>query len=259
MTWDFPGPIYRARATTLQDPTRPPGDSNPATSPGTRIKIKLFNYLPAQTYAEAQECIPATYNACSGTSYCVPARATPPPDSKPQTPCTQQSDCAGVPNSVCLPLRCTPSTPTAPDTICPPLGTTCENRPVIQEHPNCFHGTSVTNFHLHGTHVSPQPHNDFVLLNLFPYGSQGVPTGRPVPDACDASGGDPFYAVGCYQVDVNPLPWNQAPGTHWYHPHKHGGTTAQRQERHGRGAGVGGAFETVELVYGNHLSIGLWR
>jgi FtsP/CotA-like multicopper oxidase with cupredoxin domain len=249
MSWGFPGPIFRARATTLADPTKPPGGANPVKSPGTRIKIKLYNYLTPQSYTEAGECIPATYNACSGTSYCVPARPA-----GGQTPCTQQSDCASVPNSVCLPLACTPSTPDKPDTVCPPLGAKCETRPVPQEHPNCFHGTSVTNFHLHGTHVSPQPHNDFVLLNLFPYGSQGVPTGRPVPDACDATGGDPYYAVGCYQVDVNPLPWNQAPGTHWYHPHKHGGTTAQVQNGMAGALAIGGAFDDwLNAFYDNKL------
>jgi FtsP/CotA-like multicopper oxidase with cupredoxin domain len=34
-------------------------------------------------------------------------------------------------------------------------------------------------------------------------------------------------AIGQYQTNIDPLPWNQAPGTHWYHPHKHGSTSVQ--------------------------------
>jgi len=80
--------------------------------------------------------------------------------------------------------------------------------------PACFHGDNVTNFHYHGFHVSPQPHQDFVLLNLYPAGTQHV-----TPDM--------YNAVGSYQYAIDPLPYDQAEGTHWYHPHKHGSTNLQ--------------------------------
>ena len=38
-------------------------------------------------------------------------------------------------------------------------------------YPGCFHGDNNTNLHFHGTHVSPQPSQDFVLLELRPKGS----------------------------------------------------------------------------------------
>jgi len=240
LTWGYPGPVFRARATTLTDPTKPPGGSNPVKSPGTRIKIKLYNYLPAQSYADAEKCTPATYNACSGSNYCYNAARQLRTDANGKyIPCNVAADCKQADN-VCLPASCN-----TPGQACAlaPVPSTCETREVPQEHPNCFHGSSVSNLHLHGTHVSPQPHNDFVLLNLFPYGSTGVPTGRPVPDRCDATGGSDYYAVGCYQVDVNPLPWNQAPGTHWYHPHKHGATTAQVQSGMAGALAISGAFD----------------
>jgi hypothetical protein len=41
--------------------------------------------------------------------------------------------------------------------------------------PACFHGDNVTNFHFHGFHVSPQPHQDFVLLDLYPEGTTYYP------------------------------------------------------------------------------------
>ena len=88
---------------------------------------------------------------------------------------------------------------------------------VAQTSPECFHGNNVTNIHYHGTHVSPQPHQDYVLLQLFPKGQLFLPSPVPVDN----------MAVGDYQTSIDPLPWNQAEGTHWYHPHKHGSTALQ--------------------------------
>jgi FtsP/CotA-like multicopper oxidase with cupredoxin domain len=86
-----------------------------------------------------------------------------------------------------------------------------------EDSPECFHGADVTNIHYHGTHVSPQPHQDFVLLSLYS-SNQTDPAPPPVSET---------VAHGSYQTDINPFPWNQAPGTHWYHPHKHGSTALQ--------------------------------
>ena len=66
--------------------------------------------------------------------------------------------------------------------------------------PDCFHGFNYTNIHYHGFHVSPSPNADDVLMQIAP--------------------GDSFqYAFR--------IPANQSPGTHWYHPHKHGSVAIQ--------------------------------
>jgi FtsP/CotA-like multicopper oxidase with cupredoxin domain len=223
--WGYPGPVLHARATTLQDPTQPPGPSNRVVTPGTRIKIKLYNYLPPQSYADSKTCNPATYKSCTGPLYCT---------NDGTKTCTKPSDCA--PGGACLPKPC------SQDSDCTAEGSTCVTRPVPQTDPNCFHGNSVTNLHLHGSHVSPQEHQDFVLLNLYPFGSTGVPTGNPE------------YAVASYQMDVNPLPWNQPPGTHWYHPHKHGSTSIQVQGGMAGGLIITGAFDDwLKKLYGDKL------
>jgi FtsP/CotA-like multicopper oxidase with cupredoxin domain len=97
--------------------------------------------------------------------------------------------------------------PARPDGTCnladfPPLAT---------EWPSCFHGDNVTNMHFHGFHISPQPPQDFVLLSLYP---QGTPHVTP----------SPTEQVGTYQFTLDPIPYTQAEGTHWYHPHNHGST-----------------------------------
>ena len=89
---------------------------------------------------------------------------------------------------------------------------------VCQVPPDCYHGDNVTNLHFHGTHVSPQEHSDFILLSLLPKGAENTKAHmHPHGDT----------VVGDYWYDINPIPWNQAEGTHWYHPHKHGSTAEQ--------------------------------
>jgi len=66
--------------------------------------------------------------------------------------------------------------------------------------PNCFHGLNTTNIHYHGTHITPSGTGDNVLIEIAP--------------------ADSFqYAFR--------FPMNQSPGTHWYHPHKHGSVAMQ--------------------------------
>jgi len=222
--WGLPGPVFHARAQTLTDPTRPPGPGNPVVKQGTRIKIDLYNYLDPTSYTDAHTCNPATYKACGELSYC---------SNQAGKACTQQSDCPT--GGVCLPKSCTQ------DSDCASLGTTCITKSVPQTNPNCYHGNNVTNFHLHGTHVSPQRPQDFVLLNLYPFGSTGVTV-------------DEYNEVGRYQVNVNPLPWNQAPGTHWYHPHKHGSTSIQVLNGMAGGLIIEGAFDDwLNQFYGGRL------
>src|SRR5690606_23514295 len=67
-------------------------------------------------------------------------------------------------------------------------------------YPNCFHGPNSTNIHYHGFHVTPNSPGDNVLLEIPP----------------DSTFQFAFRA-----------PLNQSPGTHWYHPHKHGSVALQ--------------------------------
>jgi FtsP/CotA-like multicopper oxidase with cupredoxin domain len=82
---------------------------------------------------------------------------------------------------------------------------------------NCFHGDNTTNLHFHGTHVSPQKPQDWVLLQLTP---SGTPKGSVM------HGGD-YEVSGQFQYAIDPIGKRQAEGTHWYHPHKHGSTAEQ--------------------------------
>ncbi|MEO1366507.1 MAG: multicopper oxidase domain-containing protein [Acidobacteriota bacterium] len=84
--------------------------------------------------------------------------------------------------------------------------------------PNCFHGNNSTNFHFHGSHVSPQEHQDFVGLELLPYGAEAP---------MHAVHGRGTVAIGEYAYDFDRLRYTQAEGTHWYHAHKHGSTALQ--------------------------------
>jgi FtsP/CotA-like multicopper oxidase with cupredoxin domain len=117
---------------------------------------------------------------------------------------------------------------TTPDTQCDtcPAGTNCTaaNAPMCctaqDKYPECFHGDNTTNLHFHGTHVSPQAPQDYVLLQLMPEGSS------PSTSSAHAHGSD-NVVVGQYQYAVDMFPWDQAEGTHWYHPHKHGSVGLQ--------------------------------
>lgn len=104
----------------------------------------------------------------------------------------------------------------------PPVGTNdaCVDYPAaadsVDTYLDCFHGSEWTNIHYHGFHVTPDSLGDDVLLQIAP--------------------GDTFqYAFR--------IPLNQSPGTHWYHPHKHGSVALQVSN------GMSGAF----LVEGGAL------
>jgi FtsP/CotA-like multicopper oxidase with cupredoxin domain len=77
----------------------------------------------------------------------------------------------------------------------------------------CFHGLNYTNIHYHGMHVTPDSTStvvgDDVLMTIPP-------------------GGTIQYSFR--------IPQNQSPGTHWYHPHKHGSVAVQVAN------GMAGAF-----------------
>ncbi len=84
-----------------------------------------------------------------------------------------------------------------------------DSAPVRDTMPECFHGPNWTNIHYHGFHVTPDSTGDNVLLQIQP--------GRSFQYAFD-------------------IPLNQSPGTHWYHPHKHGSVAIQVAN------GMSGAF-----------------
>jgi FtsP/CotA-like multicopper oxidase with cupredoxin domain len=166
--------------------------------------------------------------------------------------------------------------------------------PSFENPPNCFHGSSSTNLHFHGTHISPSGISDNVLLNIRPSARvngkpvvdeatvkpifdkifadcahghqpllwqqwppewqklqqkllqqydktapwQGVPGNLPKDQqlwpqnvAEMAENQLPQYYIGAYPSCFKLPTWNgqansmgQAPGTHWYHAHKHGST-----------------------------------
>ena len=182
------------------------------------------------------------------------------------------------------------------------IGNTYPGNPSFDTPPNCFHGSSSTNLHFHGTHISPSGVADNVLLNIrpSPRGADGKPVvnedsvkaifdeifadcekneqplewkdwpqkwqdwqkellidydnttpwqgqspkpGQPAlphdqqlwvqnEDAI-AKHELPQYYIGAFPNCFKITEWNektptpvmgQAPGTHWYHSHKHGST-----------------------------------
>ncbi len=177
-----PGPTLRVNKTYLQDTAQEPDPgTNPVTRKGSQLVLELINELPNNSFP-AHDCEPASYQAC---------------EDDPTTECKLEDGIWTCPDD--------------PDQ-------SCVETPVPQETPNCNHGADVTNLHFHGSHFSPQPHQDFVLLELF--SSAQVDPPPPAPNGFDV-------AVGSYNIDVPQVPWNQPPGTHWYHPHKHGSTALQ--------------------------------
>jgi FtsP/CotA-like multicopper oxidase with cupredoxin domain len=90
-----------------------------------------------------------------------------------------------------------------------PASQSQNGNPPVDSMEDCFHGPNRTNIHFHGFHVSPNSPADNVLLDIPP--------------------GDTFH----YAFRI---PQTQSPGTHWYHPHKHGSVALQVTN------GMSGAF-----------------
>jgi FtsP/CotA-like multicopper oxidase with cupredoxin domain len=185
-TWGFPGPTLRIRK---QEDVASTG-KKAAITPGDRLKILLVNKLTPDTVPHGK-----CDDACAGTG----------------------TDCSTITK---LPSGLECAVAAAKGSI---LAGCCCVVNQSQTYPECFHGDNTTNLHFHGTHVSPQPPQDFVLLELRP----ALPTGAqpPADDHPMAKNGVVVY--GQYQYDVDPPPPTQAEGTHWYHPHKHGSVSLQ--------------------------------
>ncbi|HWM89709.1 MAG TPA: multicopper oxidase domain-containing protein [Thermoanaerobaculia bacterium] len=149
---------------------------------GQRLKILLVNELQPE----------ADNNACNN-----PCPASQPCDCSPAAVAALIKKCTAVrpPQECCCVAKCT------------------------QTSPNCLHGSNTTNLHFHGSHASPQPPQDYVLLDLKPKGSP--------PGSHGSHGVHGEVEEGQYQYNVDPFGWKQPEGTHWYHPHKHGSVGGQ--------------------------------
>lgn len=153
--------------------------------PGDALKILLKNSLP---YPTDNQCV----SACTAG---VPAC-----DCSPAAVDALINQCAKTPKDpgCCCTVNCT------------------------QAPPNCLHDTNVTNLHFHGSHVSPQSPQDYVLLDLYPPKPADAPA---VEHSAHGTSGE--VAFGQFQYAINQFPWNQPEGSHWYHPHKHGSASVQ--------------------------------
>jgi FtsP/CotA-like multicopper oxidase with cupredoxin domain len=85
--------------------------------------------------------------------------------------------------------------------------------PPIDKFQDCFHGPNFTNIHYHGMHVTPDSTSTAVGDDVL----MVIPPGDSI-----------LYSFR--------IPTNQSPGTHWYHPHKHGSVALQVAN------GMAGAF-----------------
>lgn len=97
---------------------------------------------------------------------------------------------------------------------------------------NVPHNLNNTNLHVHGLHVDPS--KDDVTIVIIPEGEStdlydAPHTHSPVTDTADLnpwSIPDQGVKAGEWNYSYK-IPKNHLPGTHWFHPHKHGATSAQ--------------------------------
>jgi FtsP/CotA-like multicopper oxidase with cupredoxin domain len=94
--------------------------------------------------------------------------------------------------------------------------------------PSCFHGDNVTNLHYHGTHVTPDGVGDNVMIDVVPVRTH-VAVQPPIYKGTYENRFE--IPVGPTDAEFNdrskPMRMGQAPGTHWYHAHKHGSVSLQ--------------------------------
>lgn len=184
--WGYPGPTLRIRK---REALQVKGQE-PKLTPGDRLKILLVNKLAPDATAHGK-----CDDACAGTGT----------DCSTIDPLPTGAACAAAAAAGKLLAGC------------------CCVVNQNQTWPECFHGDNSTNLHFHGTHVSPQSPQDFVLLELRP----ALPAGAAAPTDDHAMHPRGTVAYGQFQYDVDPPPPTQAEGTHWYHPHKHGSVSLQ--------------------------------
>jgi FtsP/CotA-like multicopper oxidase with cupredoxin domain len=106
--------------------------------------------------------------------------------------------------------------------------------------PSCLHGDNTTNLHFHGTHVTPNGTGDNVMIDVYPAGHVPPPVPPSVTPNFSVFTNDfriPSPPPAANPVDpAKKMTMGQAPGTHWYHAHKHGSVALQLMN------GMAGAF-----------------
>jgi FtsP/CotA-like multicopper oxidase with cupredoxin domain len=135
-----------------------------------------------------------------------------------------------------------------------PDGTTKPLYPGADAPPSCFHGDNITNLHYHGTHVSPDGHADNVMIDVVPQCQELSAKQEDYNRHLESLNFPPAYYGGrfdsSFKITPPPKPpdpqerpdrskpfhMGQAPGTHWYHAHKHGSVALQLMN------GMAGAF-----------------
>ena len=93
-------------------------------------------------------------------------------------------------------------------TVCGPVNDMMMTNPESGWKP---HGSTTTNLHTHGLHVTPQAPSDDVLLMI-----------RSTSDTSSMMANLPTDYPYFYT-----LPDDHPVGTFWYHPHKHGAVASQ--------------------------------
>ncbi|HEV8042582.1 MAG TPA: multicopper oxidase domain-containing protein [Bryobacteraceae bacterium] len=129
-----------------------------------------------------------------------------------------------------------------------PTGGSVEIYPAADTPPSCFHGFNITNLHYHGTHVTPDGHGDNVMIDVVPQSQKLTPAQEQENQKRKSEGELPIYYRGRFENffkltpppppddPSKPMHMGQAPGTHWYHAHKHGSVAMQLLN------GMAGAF-----------------
>jgi len=189
ITWSTPGPTFVMDTATLTSASADP--TRRVKREGTKFKLRLYNRMPKDE--DPHVCQVNVKCNTSGPN-------------KGQNPKTG---------------RCQSPIDPAAGGVEPFVPSQSRDGKVL-EPPNCFHGANSTNFHFHGFHVSPQLGQDFVGLELRPPLHSGEQ-----PNLHGTHGEHGVVEYGHSDFDVDGLRYSQAPGTHWYHAHKHGSTALQ--------------------------------
>jgi len=132
------------------------------------------------------------------------------------------------------PMACDVQTGTDPAT-----GGNIPLYPQGEKMPSCLHGDNTTNLHFHGTHVTPDGHGDNVMIDVYPVGHVPPPPPGKPPNFSEYTNDFRIPLPPPAPNPVNPkekMLMGQAPGTHWYHAHKHGSVALQLLN------GMAGAF-----------------
>ena len=133
----------------------------------------------------------------------------------------------------------------------PPPAPPTQYYPKTDTAPSCFHGDNVTNMHYHGTHVTPDGHGDNVMIDVYPQGHVPPPTPPSTKPNFSEYTNDfkiPMPPPASNATDyTQPYMMGQAPGTHWYHAHKHGSVALQLLN------GMAGAL-VIEGEFDNQLN-----